>query len=462
MSVVVPLVRGGSSSTPPNWPKLASDQHPDSIRAAVASGAYADVAIDTVSLKLPWPLRCVSLQDGRTVGYDADDEVQWESHRRLSLRNVGPSWSASISCRTRNQVLEVSGSPVKFLTGQNLHQPLEDLPWLLARFLPHLQTLIEDHLKRPLGDDWVEECLCSGRVTRIDLNRQFSHGSDVAAKHWLATAVRAKHGVKLGAKIYPYRAFSESSVRAGPKRRWHLAVYMKRPEMSVQGHLPREDIGDALQNEAEGITRHELRTMSEGLSEEQRALRYWTRPNIEAHFAATWENLFEPSVEHVERGRTQRRVRRRKLKAILAYDEAMIAAREKFAARYGVPSDENTVDILAIQAMARELVDQSARRGYVERYEWVETPESDPMSLRPVEMDIVSQYQDGIHVYEKLSRTKSTRTLRRIVNNIRRCVGIDIEVPPQVAGQVLPLRQARPTIWMPTRSFESLSGRLVS
>ena len=237
MSVVLPLGRGGSSSTPPNWPILASLPSPDTLQALVASGAYADVAIDTVSLKLPWPLSNTSLHDGGTVAHDAEGVIQWESKRRLSLKNLGPSWSASISCRTRDDVLEVSGSPVKFLTGQNLHQPAEDLVWLLSRFLPLFQTLLEEHLDEKLGNTWVQDCLQHGRVTRIDLNRQFAHGSDRRARNWLATVVAANHGIKLGSKIYPYRAYSDTSVRAGPKRRWHMAVYMKRPEMGVKGHM---------------------------------------------------------------------------------------------------------------------------------------------------------------------------------------------------------------------------------
>lgn len=459
MSVVVPFERGGSSSTPPNWPTLASLHQPDTLEALVASGAYADVAIDTVSLKLPWPLGDTDLHDGGTIAHNADGVVQWECRRRLSLKDRGPSWSASISCISRDNVLAISGSPVKFLTGQNLHQPAEDLVWLLRRFLPRLQGLLEQHLDEKLGDRWVEDCLQHGLVTRLDLNRQFAHGSDRHAKNWLATAVAAKHGIKLGSKIYPYRAFSESSVRAGPKRRWHLAVYMKRPEMGVNGHLPRKDLAEALSNEAEGITRHELRTMSEGFSDDQRLIGHWSRANIERHFAATWEHLYEPGVDVVERGRTQRRVRRRKPTVLLDYDDAMARAHQEFAEKFGATAVAGTVDTTWVQSRARDLIQRSSVSRYVEKYEWVEAPESSPMNLRPVEQDTLSQYQDGIHVYERLMRTKADRTVRRIVTSIRECAGVDITVPPVVSGKVVPLRLARPTIWSSTRTFESLCHR---
>lgn len=456
MSVVVPFDRGGSSSTPPNWPILASLPSPTHLQALVASGAYADVAIDTVSLKLPWPLEDTQLNDGGMVAHDAEGVIQWESQRRLSLKNSGPSWSASISCRTRGSELEVSGSPVKFMTGQNLHQPVEDLIWLLERFLPRLQSLLEERFEVRLGDNWVQDCLDQGKVTRLDLNRQFDHGSDRRAKDWLATAVAARNGIKLGGKVYPYRAFSEGSVRAGPKRRWHMAVYMKRPEMGVKGHMTRGDIKDALLNEAEGITRHELRTMSEGFSKEQRSVRHWNRAHLELHFASFWEHLYEPGVEVVERRRTQRRVRRRKPSARLDYDLAMDHAHEAFVERYGVTAAPGTVDMAVIQSTARDVIERSAVARYVERYEWVETEERGMESLRAVERDILEQYRSGIHVYERLISTKADRTLRRIVNNIREGAGIDITVAPVVSGKLVPLRLARPTIWQASRSFDSL------
>ena len=396
------------------------------------------------------------------MAHDAEGVIQWESKRRLSLKNLGPSWSASISCRTRDDVLEVSGSPVKFLTGQNLHQPAGDLVWLLGSFLPLLQTLLEEHLDEKLGRTWVQDCLQRGRVTRIDLNRQFAHGSDRRAKNWLETALAAKHGIKFGSKIYPYRAYSDTSVRAGPKRRWHMAVYMKRPEMGVNSHMPRKDLAEALLNEAEGITRHELRTMSEGFSDEQRSILHWSRTHIEAHFAATWEHLYEPGVDVVAPGRSQRRVRRRKPIVLLDYDDAMERAHREFEQKFESPAQPGTIDIAWVQSRARDLIQRSSVSRYSEKYEWVETPESSPMDLRAVEQDIVSQYQDGIHVYERLLRTKADRTVRRIVTSIRDCAGIDITVPPVVSGRVVPLRLTRPTIWNPTRTFESLCSRRVS
>ncbi len=343
-----------------------------------------------------------------------------------------------------------------------MHQPAEDLVWLLSRFLPLFQTLLEQHLDEKLGNTWVQDCLQHGRVTRIDLNRQFAHGSDRRARNWLATVVAANHGIKLGSKIYPYRAYSDTSVRAGPKRRWHMAVYMKRPEMGVKGHMPRKDIAEALLNEAEGITRHELRTMSEGFSDEQRFIQHWSRAHIEAHFAATWEHLYEPGVDVVERSRSQRRIRRRKPTVLLDYDDAMERAHSEFEQKFESPAKPGTVDIAWVQSRARDLIQRSSVSRYVEKYEWVEDPESRSMKLRTVEQDIVSQYQDGIHVYERLMRTKADRTVRRIVNSIRKCAGIDITVPPVVSGRVVPLRLARPTIWNPTRTFESLCSRRVS
>lgn len=435
---------------------LASLPSPTHLQALVASGSYADVAIDTVSLKLPWPRQDTQLNDGGTISHDADGVLQWESQRRVSLKNSGPCWSASISCRTRGSELEVSGSPVKFMTGQNLHQPVEDLIWLLDRFLPRLQSLLEDRLEIRLGDNWVQDCLNHGKVTHLDINRQFDHGSDRRAKDWLATAVAARNGIKLGSKIYPYRAFSEGSVRAGPKRRWHMAVYMKRPEMGVKGHMTRYDIKDSLLNEAEGITRHELRTMSEGFSEEQRCIRHWSRENLELHFASFWEHLYEPGVEIVERQRTQRRVRRKKPIAHVDYGQALENAHKAFFKQHGHAAQIGTLDMTVIRSTARDLMKRRSLDRYVERYEWIETEERGMDNLRAIERDILEQYKIGIHVYQRLSSNKAERSVRRIVNNIRESVGVDITVAAVVSGKLVPLRLARPTIWKASRSFDSL------
>ena len=230
----------------------------------------------------------------------------------------------------------------------------------------------------------------------------------------------------------------------------------------MNSHMPRKDLAEALLNEAEGITRHELRTMSEGFSDEQRSILHWSRTHIEAHFAATWEHLYEPGVDVVAPGRSQRRVRRRKPIVLLDYDDAMERAHREFEQKFESPAQPGTIDIAWVQSRARDLIQRSSVSRYSEKYEWVETPESSPMDLRAVEQDIVSQYQDGIHVYERLLRTKADRTVRRIVTSIRDCAGIDITVPPVVSGRVVPLRLTRPTIWNPTRTFESLCSRRVS
>jgi II/X family phage/plasmid replication protein len=200
------------------------------------------------------------LAAGRVVSVDADGTIEWFCEKRVSVRG---SYDASVTIRRTSQeittqdgarypVLEVAGSPAKFLQGHNafgsndLHG-LHDAMLRLALRNAGLRI-----------DAYTENVIRAGgaQLLRVDLNESFSCGSRREVLAWIRAAAlhgRVDHRKNGG-------LLSGTTVSWGRKSRyWQIKAYSKGQEIEAPKHrLPLELRGRGIEAWADDKLRVEV------------------------------------------------------------------------------------------------------------------------------------------------------------------------------------------------------------
>lgn len=181
--------------------------------------------IDWITARVP--VRSASdLKTGEVSSVNKEGEVEWVSPKRISVR--GP-YSGSVTVRSVGiGVVEIAGSPAKFLQGHNAFGS-DDLQGVGA-------AMIERACKS-LGLELLDEELVSVRhgrydLLRVDINYSFATGSRANVLAWIDSAAA------VGSLQHRGRGrFRKSTVAWGEgSRYWKLKAYSKGAETEARNH----------------------------------------------------------------------------------------------------------------------------------------------------------------------------------------------------------------------------------
>lgn len=222
--------------------------------------------IDWLTMNLPIAHRPIPA--GRVVKISPDGEIEWESPAHFQL--IG-SFDSSVRIRSRGEInpatgfcsaLEISGNPVKFLTGHNIFGSDALLP-LVKKFIRRVLTLS--------GVDYshvdFRRCIATGdfTISRIDITFSFDLASRSEVQAWIRAAdhkcrTRRGKGVLKGLSTLVFGGTSK-------RPRWMIVIYCKGDEVAV--HPLHDDIPsrDQLYKYADTLLRCELRLRSMELND---------------------------------------------------------------------------------------------------------------------------------------------------------------------------------------------------
>lgn len=189
--------------------------------------------IDWLSIVAP----CAHVEEingGKVLSVKPDGEVEWQSHKRRSVRG---SWDTSITVRSvmtncePRSFIEVSGNPVKWFQGHNLWGT-DDVHGLVVALL---EALVDrgDLGLTPTDSDRELWALGAVRISRIDVTESFHLRNRPDVLAWLRAAEQSAHlshrgrgQLVKGSTLY----FGKHS------RRWSLKLYSKGQEIEAKGH----------------------------------------------------------------------------------------------------------------------------------------------------------------------------------------------------------------------------------
>lgn len=161
----------------------------------------------------------------RIACISAEGAVEWESPRWLKSRG---SHDTTMAVRPAGDILELSGSPAKFLQGHNCFGS-DDVHALSAFVIARCC----DALEIPLHDDEVVN-IAQGEtdLLRVDINYSYSTGSRSNALAWIRGA--EQHGtLQHRGRGMMYG----STVQFGKRSRyWSLKAYCKGQELEARDH----------------------------------------------------------------------------------------------------------------------------------------------------------------------------------------------------------------------------------
>lgn len=189
--------------------------------------------IDWVSFVAP----CAHVEEingGKVLSVKPDGEVEWQAHKRRSVRG---SWDTSITVRSvmtncePRSFIEVSGNPVKWFQGHNLWGT-DDVHGLVVALLDALVDRGDLGLT-PTDSDRELWALGAVRISRIDVTESFHLRNRPEVLAWLRAAEQSAHlshrgrgQLVKGSTLY----FGKHS------RRWSLKLYSKGQEIEARGH----------------------------------------------------------------------------------------------------------------------------------------------------------------------------------------------------------------------------------
>lgn len=168
----------------------------------------------------------VMLRTGEVTSVDADGVVKWVSPTRMSVQG---SYSGTVTVRhVGNGVVEIAGSPAKFLQGHNVFGS-DDLQGVGAAMIKRVCGSLDLEL---LDEERVAVRHGQYELLRVDINYSFATGSRANALAWInsAAAVGSLQHRGKGQLRKSTVTWGESS------RYWKLKVYSKGNETEARNH----------------------------------------------------------------------------------------------------------------------------------------------------------------------------------------------------------------------------------
>lgn len=222
------------------------------------------VMIDWVSARVPCTMR-EPINGGCVVAVRPSGEIEWSTERRLQVEG---SHSSVVSVRGTGSLLEISGSPAKFLQGHNLFGS-GDVREAVTQTMEKLTACLELVPSERERELWR---LGLYDLTRVDVTRMY----DLRTPERVRSALEALRTV---ARVSQQKTscYGSSTVYVGQKsRRLSLKLYDKLTELLSRGHgLPdtmAPEWHQKLLEWAAGKLRGELTLRGKELAE--RGLRY--------------------------------------------------------------------------------------------------------------------------------------------------------------------------------------------
>jgi hypothetical protein len=184
--------------------------------------------IDSVTAKIPCD-GCADIHDGSWTRYDRDGQRCWSSHARLHV--PGFAGATLAVRRAGDNLLELSGSLVRFLQGHNLYGTA-DLPALVTRAMERLTATLG---LTPSAANRAAWAAGDFAVSRVDVARTYDLGTPAFVGHALAIL-----GRELPAGRQAIKSYSGETVYCGERsRRVTVVFYNKSAALaSPEGALP--------------------------------------------------------------------------------------------------------------------------------------------------------------------------------------------------------------------------------
>lgn len=189
--------------------------------------------IDWVSAKLPCKHDPSKLISGIVMSFDSLGTEEWTVNKKLSVEGSHSS-KIQISSISEN-LIYVSGNPVKFLQGHNLFGT-NDIRSLISKFF---DALLEHTDLGLCPDPFQYAAIKNGEyeLSRVDVNETWHLNNRNEVMAWIRAAGETAHLKHRGAG-----QFSGDTAYFGKNsKRWSLKCYSKGHEITAKGHqLPKE------------------------------------------------------------------------------------------------------------------------------------------------------------------------------------------------------------------------------
>lgn len=182
------------------------------------------VMIDWVTARVPCTMPA-PINGGCVVAVKPSGEVEWATDRRLQVEG---SHSSTMAVRGTGSLLELSGSPAKFLQGHNLFGS-GDVVGGVCRVMERLTSVLE-----LVPSEHDRELWRSGGfdLTRVDVTRMYDLGSRERVR-------AALDALRVVARVSHQRtdSYGSGTVYLGQRsRRLSLKLYDKLAELLTRGH----------------------------------------------------------------------------------------------------------------------------------------------------------------------------------------------------------------------------------